>query len=120
MAGEFNRLHDRRAPAVLVVNNGDPEATRAWAAEIQARFPVLVQEKHSLSKRYEAFVTPFAFLIDEAGRVEAQGIVSTRQYLGFVLSGGGVTSKHPGGAEAGPTVDPDPAPSTLSKELSHV
>src|SRR5205823_5023387 len=38
---ELNRLGP--AEQVLVVNNGDLEATRQWRAEVGARFPVLAQ-----------------------------------------------------------------------------
>ena len=65
-----------RAPVkpgqVVVVNNGEPDATRQWAVEIQARFPVLVQDKFSLSKRYQVIATPFAFLIDENGIITSK------------------------------------------------
>jgi methylamine dehydrogenase accessory protein MauD len=94
IAPELNRLHDKGDPQVLVVNNGDPESTRTWAAETKARFPVLAQEKFSVSKRYEAFATPFAFLIDEQGIVRSKGIAGSRQYLGYVLSGAGQHKKH--------------------------
>lgn len=91
---ELNRLHDKGEHQVLVVNNGDAESTREWAAKAKARFPVLAQEKFSVSKRYEAFATPFAFLIDEQGIVRSKGIVGSRQYLGYVLSGAGQHKKH--------------------------
>lgn len=86
---ELNRLRDRGELQVLVVNNAEPEATRQWASETNARFPVLAQEKFSLSKRYEVFVTPFAFLIDEQGIITSKGIAGSRQYLGYVLTGAG-------------------------------
>jgi hypothetical protein len=89
IAPELNRLYDKGEHQVLVVNNGDPESTRTWAAETKARFPVLAQEKFSVSKRYEAFATPFAFLIDEQGIVRSKGIAGNRQYLGYVVSGAG-------------------------------
>ena len=94
IAPELNRLHDKGEHQVLVINNGDPESTRAWAAETKARFPVLAQETFSVSKRYEAFATPFAFLIDEEGIVRSKGIAGTRQYLGYVLSGAGQQKQH--------------------------
>jgi hypothetical protein len=52
-----------------------------------------MQERFSLSKRYEVFATPFAFLIDERGMIAARGIVSTKQYLGFVLTRAGRDEK---------------------------
>jgi methylamine dehydrogenase accessory protein MauD len=83
---ELNRIHDKGEPHVLAVNNADnPEETRKWAAEVRARFPVLAQEKFSLSKRYQVFATPFAFLIDEKGIITSKGIVGSKQHLGYVL-----------------------------------
>lgn len=99
---ELNRLHERGEYQVLVVNNGEPEATRQWVAETKARFPVLAQEKFSLSKRYEVFVTPFAFLIDEQGVITSKGIAGSKEYLGYVLSGAG---NRPGHEEAEPAVE---------------
>jgi methylamine dehydrogenase accessory protein MauD len=91
---ELNRVHDKGECDVVVVNNGAPEETRQWAAEVKARFQVLAQEKYSLSKRYEVFATPFAFLIDEQGIVTSKGIVGTRQYLHYVLTGAGSHAKY--------------------------
>jgi methylamine dehydrogenase accessory protein MauD len=75
---ELNRLHERGECQVLVVNNGEPAETRQWASKTKARFPVLMQEKFSLSKRYEVFVTPFAFLIDEQGVIRSKGLAGSR------------------------------------------
>ena len=84
---ELNRLTGGKEPLqVLAVNHASPEAARAWVQETGAVFPVVVQEDWSISKRYEVFVTPFGFLIDERGTVAAQGIVSTRRQLGYLLS----------------------------------
>src|SRR5262245_38542147 len=94
IAPELNRLHGKGEPQVLVVNNGDAESTREWAAKTKARFPVLAQEKFSISRRYEAFATPFAFLINEQGIVQSKGIAGSRQYLGYVLTGAGQHKKH--------------------------
>jgi methylamine dehydrogenase accessory protein MauD len=85
---ELNRVHDK-GQQVVVVNNGAPDETRKWANEVEARFPVLAQEKLALSKRYEVYATPFAFLIDEQGVIASKGIVGSRQYLNYVLTGAG-------------------------------
>src|SRR5262245_27934008 len=45
---ELNRLHELGECHVLVVNNGELSVTREWAAQSQARFTVLAQEKFSL------------------------------------------------------------------------
>jgi methylamine dehydrogenase accessory protein MauD len=102
---ELNRLQAGGDVLVLVVNNGDRETARQWAAELQPRFPVLAQEGFTLSRRYEVFATPFAFLIDEHGVIASKGLGSNRQHLHFVLTGDGATARHaeeqPAGAEAG-------------------
>jgi hypothetical protein len=76
-------------------------ATRQWAAEARASFPVLVQEHFSVSKRYEMYATPFAFLLDERGVIASKGIINSGEHIGFVLSGAGNAAKD-GQAEAEP------------------
>ena len=84
---ELNKLaRQRRDSVVLAINRASPEDAQRWAAETHADFPVLIQEDLALSKRYEAFATPFAFLIDEIGLVAAKGIVSQPHHLGYVLT----------------------------------
>jgi methylamine dehydrogenase accessory protein MauD len=83
---DLNQLSDSNVQ-VLVVNNGDPRTTRQWAAEVKARFPVLAQERFNVSRRYEVFATPFAFLIDERGVIKSKGIINNAQHIRFVLSG---------------------------------
>src|SRR5262245_28102447 len=119
---ELNRLAARnRDVQVLAINNAEADAARQWADDVQPRFPVLVQEKWSVSKRYEVFATPFAFLIDERGIVASKGIVAGRQHLKFVLAGAGQRASHDGvqsdsaGAEKSETND-----SVSSKEVTHV
>jgi methylamine dehydrogenase accessory protein MauD len=82
---ELNRLGAEEQ--VLVVNNGDLEAARTWSADAGARFPVLAQDKFSISKKYEVFATPFAFLINEKGVIASKGIINNRQHIRYVLSG---------------------------------
>ncbi len=120
---ELNRL-ERGDTQVVVVNNGNPESTRKWSTEVGARFPVLAQDKFSISKKYEVFATPFAFLIDEKGVIVSKGIINNRQHIRYVLSGtrvpgsNGHVAAEPDdsteGASAGtPSVSP-------SEEVSHV
>jgi methylamine dehydrogenase accessory protein MauD len=86
---ELNRLHDRGKYRVVVVNNGELDEARKWAAETSAHFPVLAQEGFNISKRYQVFATPFAFLIDEQGTITSKGVVGNCQHLGYVLTGAG-------------------------------
>jgi methylamine dehydrogenase accessory protein MauD len=95
---ELNSVQADARAQVLMVNNGQLEAARKWAGEIRARFPVLVQENLSLSKRYEILATPFAFLIDEKGVIASKGICNSKQHIGFVLAG-----RRAGQAETEPT-----------------
>src|SRR6516164_5963982 len=83
---ELNRLGSRGDSQVVVVNNGDADATRKWSQEVGARFPVLAQTQFSISKKYEVFATPFAFLIDEKGVIASKGIINNRQHIRYVLS----------------------------------
>ncbi len=93
IAPELGRLHAKGEHQVLVVNDGEPAETRQWAVEARARFPVLMQRKFSVARRYEVFATPFAFVIDEQGVVRANGVAGTAQYLGYVLAGVGNRGK---------------------------
>jgi methylamine dehydrogenase accessory protein MauD len=119
---ELNRLEQRRTHQVLVVNNADIEKTRAWAKEVDAGFPVLAQEKYAISKRFQVFATPFAFLIDEKGVIASKGFVSSKQHLNFVLSGAGKkeetgeneSSTEPANGEFSATSVP------ATKEIEHV
>jgi peroxiredoxin len=120
---ELNRL-ERGDTQVLVVNNGDPEATRKWSADVRASFPVLAQDKFSVSKKYEVFATPFAFLINERGIIASKGIVNNRQQIRYVMSGkrvgeGGEQAQ--ADTDAGQSNQSNQSPSiSLSKEVSHV
>ena len=123
---ELNRLHNIGEVQVLVIHNGATEAVREWIKQNRPHFPVAVQDHFGLSKRYEAFATPFAFLIDERGVISARGIVSTKQFLGFVLAGAGHDEKDGGGAAE--TLPESQASSayvgeaslSYSKEVDHV
>jgi hypothetical protein len=121
MAPEFNRVQDQGEYEVLVVNNGQPEETRAWAAEVAARFQIVNQEKFSVSKRYEVFVTPFAFVIDAQGLIASSGVAGSAQYLGYVLSGAGSRGKkHHDDSERDSAVEHESVDSHSSKEVVHV
>jgi methylamine dehydrogenase accessory protein MauD len=104
---ELNQLQRRGEVQVLVVNNGELEATRQWAAEVKVCFPVLAQQQFSVSKRYEMYATPSAFLIDERGVIASKGLINNGQHIDFVLTGAGGAAKNgqvetePATAEAG-------------------
>ena len=101
---ELNKLQRGGDVQVLVVNNGELEATRQWAGEAGVCFPMLVQQQFSVSKRYEMYATPFAFLIDERGVIASKGVINNGQHIGFVLSGASEAAKN-GEAEAEPVAE---------------
>jgi methylamine dehydrogenase accessory protein MauD len=102
---ELNRVQADGELQVVVVNHGEPEPTREWAAAADARFPVLVQETYQVSRSFQVYATPFAFLIDEAGVVRAKGIANSRQQIGFVLDGAGHVDGHAEPEHAGTGVE---------------
>jgi methylamine dehydrogenase accessory protein MauD len=121
---ELNRLGSPGHNQVVVVNNGDAEETRKWKEEVGARFPVLAQTQFSISKKYEVFATPFAFLIDEKGVIVSKGIINSRQHIRYVLCGTRVEESN-GHAEADidasqGSESKESSPVLTSKEVSHV
>jgi peroxiredoxin len=87
IAPELKRLVNDNIQ-VLVVNKGVVSETRQWAARLDLPFPVLIQDDLTISRKYEVFATPFAFLIDARGVVIASGIILTKQHLGYILADG--------------------------------
>jgi peroxiredoxin len=84
---DLNRMYREGKYQLLVVNNADREKARAWADEVKAEFPVLLQDKWAVSRQYEVMATPFAFLIYEGGVVRSRGVASNKKFIGFVLEG---------------------------------
>jgi methylamine dehydrogenase accessory protein MauD len=120
---ELNRL-ERRDVQVLVVNKGGLEATRQWVAQSRLHFPVLVQNGLDISRKYEAFATPFAFLIDEKGTIFSRGVISSRQHISYLLSGVRDNSKNENGEHESDGKEPNNAVtieprSIRSKEITH-
>src|SRR5262245_11026186 len=84
---DLNRMYREGKHQLLVINNAEKDKVRKWVDEVGAEFPVLIQDKWAVSKRYEVIATPFAFLIDEKGIIRSKGIVNSKQQIGFVLDG---------------------------------
>jgi methylamine dehydrogenase accessory protein MauD len=82
----LNQVEASGEAHVLAINRADPTKAHRWAEETGAAFPVLVQEKLDVSKRYEMLSTPFAFLIDAEGVIVSSGIVNNRQHVRFLFS----------------------------------
>jgi len=121
IAPELNRLHEAGEYAVVVVNNGEPDETREWAEEVQARFAVAAQEDWSVSKKYLVFATPYGFLIDERGVIAAKGVASSPQYLRYLFEA--ARNRSTNDQDTLPrdsTLEREPNSSPSSKELHHV
>jgi methylamine dehydrogenase accessory protein MauD len=120
IAPELNRLHRAGEINVLVVNNAEPEEARQWAEEVHAQFPVAVQQRWAVSKKYEIFATPFAYLIDEQGLITSRGVAGSRQYLGYVLTGASRgDEQNDTESDQGSTFESEPERSHSSKEVTH-
>jgi hypothetical protein len=81
----LNRIHDQGRIRVLGIQSGSEDDVQAWSREVGVHFAVILQKDRDLSLRYQVFATPFAFLIDEHGRVVAKGLVTKAQHVSFVL-----------------------------------
>lgn len=50
-----------------MISRGEPRENRAKVKQHGLTFPVLLQQRWEISRRYAMFATPIAYLIDEAG-----------------------------------------------------
>src|SRR5262249_37450497 len=119
---DLNRLYREGQHQLLVINNAEKDKVRKWVDEVHAEFPVLIQDKWAVSKKYEVIATPFAFLIDEKGIVRSKGIVNSKQQIGFVLDGRGASkSDHADGDVASADQESNGSESNSKvKEIQHV
>jgi methylamine dehydrogenase accessory protein MauD len=116
---ELNKLQRNGDLAVLAVFHGPVEVALKWSTDVRADFPVLAQDQLAVSKRYQVFATPFAFLIDEQGVIRSKGIVNNRQHVGYVLAGRGAGS-HSDEHGVEPVLSKLSHATTSTQEISHV
>jgi peroxiredoxin len=64
---QLHHEHLNNGLAVVMVGRGELEENRRKAEAQGFKFPVVLQQKWHLSKKYGIFATPVAFLIDEQG-----------------------------------------------------
>lgn len=120
IAPELNRLHAQDEFQVLVVNNGEPNETQAWVEEGEACFPVVTQSEWEVSKKYQVFATPYAFVVDEHGVIAAKGIAGSPQYLRYLFDAARRRgAKDETTASRDSTVERDTLSSSTSKEALH-
>jgi methylamine dehydrogenase accessory protein MauD len=121
---DLNKRQRKGEVAVLAVFNGPVEALQKWVTEVKAEFPVLSQQQFAVSKTYQIFATPFAFLIDEKGIIRSKGIVNNAQHVGYILAGrsAGVKDEEQQPETNGQeeTTASERSSSNSQKEVSHV
>jgi methylamine dehydrogenase accessory protein MauD len=115
---ELNRLQQSGQLQVVVINSAEPHEAREWAQETSADFPVLIQDRWEVSKQYQVFATPFAFLINEHGAIAAAGIASSHQYLGYLLEAADAFQESAPTQSTPENAAPDKPESELDAELS--
>ena len=120
IAPELNRLQENEQHQILVVNNGEHNETQAWADEVQAAFPIVSQNEWEISKKYQVFATPYAFVIDEQGMIAAKGMASTPQYIHYIFDAAKKRkSVDPKTSDRDSTVEHETNSSPTSKEVIH-
>lgn len=75
----------REALSVLFLSRGEPEETRRFASEVDIQVPMASHPDESLPEAFKARVTPFAFLLDGEGVVQAKGLANNRSHLDMLL-----------------------------------
>jgi methylamine dehydrogenase accessory protein MauD len=123
IAPELNRLQVKGEHQVLVVNSGEPEDAAEMVAEVRAKFPIVTQNDWELSKRYQVFATPYAFVVDEEGKIASKGIAGNPHYLRNVLTGAGNRKKahhEDDTSDSGSAIEPKSENSRSSKEVTRV
>jgi len=116
----LNRVQQNVDHQVLVVNSGEAEDAADMAAESAAGFPILTQEEWRISKQYQVFATPYAFVVDESGVIAAKGVVSTPQYIRYLFE---AAQQRDGNvleiSDRDSLVEREPVSSSTSREVIH-
>ena len=66
---------------VIVAGSDDERANRDMIERYLLRFPVLHQQDHELKGAFAVTATPFAYVIDEQGRIREKGIVNSMAHI---------------------------------------
>lgn len=79
---------------LILVARGDLEANRRKAQAHGFAFPVVIQERWTLSQKYGIFAVPVAFLIDEDGIIAASVARGVDEILALMPQGQTASSTH--------------------------
>ena len=69
---------------VVMISRGDPKENRAKVKEHGLTFPIVLQQRWEISRRYAIFATPVAYLIDEAGIIAHDVAVGVEPILALL------------------------------------
>jgi peroxiredoxin len=72
---------------VLMISRGDPDDNQAKVKQHRLAFPIALQRKWEISRKYAMFSTPIAYLINEKGVVSAPVAVGPRPILSLLSPG---------------------------------
>jgi len=84
---QFYHKHRDNGLEVVMVGRGDPEENKKKTKEHGITFPVVIQEKWKLSRKYGIFATPVAFLIGGDGVIERNVAIGPDQIMALAQDG---------------------------------
>ena len=75
------RAYERRrvATEIVMISRGEAEENRQKAESLGIPFPMVLQDRWKLSKKYGIFATPVAFVVAEDGRTEGEAAIGVDQ-----------------------------------------
>jgi len=76
------RTYERRRAVtteIVVISRGDLEENRQKAESFGFPFPMVLQDRWKLSKKYGIFATPVAFVVSEEGRTDGEAAIGVEQ-----------------------------------------
>ncbi len=69
---------------VVMISRGEPKENRAKVKEHRLTFPVVLQQRWEISRRYAMFATPMACLINEEGVITHDVAVGVDKIIDFM------------------------------------
>jgi peroxiredoxin len=85
LAPQLEHLYRTRSDfEILMISRGKPDDTQSKVEKYGLTFPIVLQNKWEISRKYEIFATPIAYLIDELGIVIADVAVGHDAILDLV------------------------------------
>ena len=91
------RLHRQQEDsdlAVVMISRGEPQDNQRKVEEYGVTFPIALQHKWEISKKYGIFATPVAYLIDEEGVIASEVASGPEAILALVRSSAGQERRH--------------------------